>query len=167
MPSASVISEGLQVVVCGLGDEEFGIEIRHVREILRLTPVTRVPRAPAFVEGIVNLRGKIIPIVDLRRRLEQPVEKEGAKARIVTVELEGALVGLIVDRVSEIRRVPAGLVERPPEMLAVERPLSRAVAKLEARLILLLDLGHLFMPAEADALSGAAGALSQISKEES
>jgi purine-binding chemotaxis protein CheW len=111
--------------------------------------ITRIPNAPAFIEGVINLRGKIIPIVDLRKRLgfrEQPYDKS---TRIIVVELEGLVLGFIVDSVSEVLRIPANTIEPPPSMVAgIESEYIEGVGKLDERLLILLELKKIFSSPE-------------------
>src|SRR5437763_16976232 len=100
-----------QLVVFELGAELYGVEIARVHEIIRLQAVTRVPRSPAFVEGVINLRGKVIPVVDLRRRFGLPSAEHTRSSRIVVVEIGDQVVGIVVDGVSEVLRVNSATVE--------------------------------------------------------
>src|SRR6266516_3972712 len=102
-----------QLVVFELGAELYGVEIARVHEIIRLQAVTRVPRSPAFVEGVINLRGKVIPVVDLRRRFGLPSADHTRSTRIVVVEIGDQVVGIVVDGVSEVLRVSTSIVEPP------------------------------------------------------
>jgi purine-binding chemotaxis protein CheW len=132
-----------------LAAEEFGLEILKVQEINKMMNITRIPNAPAFIEGVINLRGKIIPIVDLRKRLgfrEQPYDKS---TRIIVVELEGLVLGFIVDSVSEVLRIPANTIEPPPSMVAgIESEYIEGVGKLDERLLILLELKKIFSSPE-------------------
>jgi len=133
----------LQLVSFHLGGEEFGVDILRVQEIIRIQPLTRVPNSPDFIAGVMNLRGRIIPVVALRRRfgLEQiPADKQ---TRIVVVETKGAVLGFIVDAVSEVLRIPADTIEPPPSMGRVEREYVSGVGKLEDRLLILLEVDRL------------------------
>src|SRR5947207_14366443 len=105
--------EERQLVVFQLGAELYGVEISRVHEIIRLQTVTKVPRAPSFVEGVINLRGKVIPVVDLRRRFGLPTADHTRASRIVVVELGDQVVGIIVDGVSEVLRVNTSTIEPP------------------------------------------------------
>src|SRR5690348_1278092 len=107
-----------QLVVFQLGAELYGVEIARVHEIIRLQTVTRVPRAPAFVEGVINLRGKVIPVVDLRRRFGLPMAEHTRSSRIVVVEIGEQVVGVVVDAVSEVLRVNGATVEPPSPVVA-------------------------------------------------
>jgi purine-binding chemotaxis protein CheW len=149
----------LQIVVFELGAERYGVDIATVYEIIRHQPIIAVPRAPAFVEGIINLRGRIIPVVDLRARLGLATSDVTKETRIVVAETAGTRVGLIVDGVSEVLIVPAGAIEPTPEVaVGDEATYLRGIAKLGERLIILLALEGLFGEADVDALSDVAAA---------
>lgn len=139
----------LQLVTFKLGSEEFGVDILKVQEINKMMNITKIPNAPAFIEGVINLRGKIIPIVDLRKRLgfrEQPYDKS---TRIIVVELEGLVLGFIVDSVSEVLRIPENTIEPPPSMVAgIESEYIEGVGKLDDRLLILLELKKIFSSPE-------------------
>lgn len=124
-----------------LAGEEYGIDVRLVQEIIRVAEITQVPRAPSHIRGVINLRGRIIPVVDLRRKLELGTVEATRQARIVVVKLRDRLVGLLVDGASQVLKVPLSLVEPPPEeVVEVHQNAIRGVAKLQDRLIILLDL---------------------------
>ncbi|MBU0516804.1 MAG: chemotaxis protein CheW [Proteobacteria bacterium] len=133
-----------QMVTFFLGDEEFGVDITHVREINRLMLITPVPRAPASVEGVINLRGQVVPVVDLRRQFGLPALEHDRRTRIVVVDLEGTAVGFLVDEVSEVLRLPESAVESPPAMVgSLESKYISGVGKIDDRLLIILDLPHL------------------------
>ncbi|MGB2696105.1 MAG: chemotaxis protein CheW [Dehalococcoidia bacterium] len=146
-----------QLVVFDLAREAFGIGIEHVREIIRLETITHVPNAPAHVEGVINLRGKVIPVVDLRRRLglgEAEVTKE---SRIVVVEVDSEDVGMIVDAVTEVVRVAEGAMEpASPAVATAESYYVQGIANLTDKLIILLDINRVLRDDDADAESAAA-----------
>lgn len=130
-----------QLVVFGLANEQYGVDIGRVQEIIRMQAITEVPRAPQFVEGVINLRGGIIPVIDLRKRFGMGHDEHDQDTRIVVVEINGQRVGLVVDRVSEVLRVPKEDIEPPSALVTtVDSAYLRAIAKLENRLIILLDL---------------------------
>ena len=106
--------ELLQLVTFSIGEEEFGVNILKVQEIIRTMEITKVPRAPEFVEGVINLRGKVIPVISMRTRFNMPVLEHDSNTRIVVMELGQKIVGFLVDGVSEVLRIPAGTVEDPP-----------------------------------------------------
>jgi purine-binding chemotaxis protein CheW len=133
--------ELLQLVSFNIGDEEFGVDILHVQEINRMLEVTRVPNAPACVDGVINLRGRVIPIIDLRRRFGMERKEHDKNTRIVVVELSGRVLGFVVDAVREVLRIPRSMTEPPPHLVGVGREeYIKAVGKLDDRLLILLDL---------------------------
>jgi purine-binding chemotaxis protein CheW len=159
-PTTDVMGSGgeeRQLVVFQLGAELYGVEIARVHEIIRLQAVTRVPRAPAFVEGVINLRGKVIPVVDLRRRFGLPSAEHTRASRIVVVEIGDQVVGTIVDGVSEVLRVNTAIVEPPsPVVAGVDSEYLHGIARLPDRLVILLDLDRILAREERRALEAAA-----------
>ncbi len=144
----------IQLVSFKIGNEEFGVDILKVQEINRMMEITTVPNAPTFVEGVVNLRGRIIPVIDLRTRLGMVKVDHSIKTRIIVVELADKTVGFIVDEVNEVLRIPRSITEPPPEMVAgIEANYLTAVAKLDDRLLILLDLEKILDSEEAEQLS--------------
>ncbi|NOX18822.1 MAG: purine-binding chemotaxis protein CheW [Chlorobi bacterium] len=146
-------NEILQLVSFKLGKEEFGVDILKVQEINRMLEITEMPNAPEFVEGIVNLRGRIITVVDLKKRLRLPIKPHDNTTRIIVVELHGKTVGFIVDEVSEVLRIESSITEPPPEMVAgIDADYITSVAKLENRLLILLDLNKILSFEEKEEL---------------
>jgi len=138
-----------------VADEEFGVDILTVQEIIRPVEITRVPHAPDFVEGVINLRGRILPIIDLRTRLGFPERDRDEDTRILVVELEDQTVGFVTDSVREVLRVEESTIEPAPDLAVnIDTHFLRGVAKLEDRLLILLDLDGIFSEEEADALQG-------------
>jgi len=134
-------SELLQLVSFKIGAEEFGIDILKVNEINRMMTLTKVPNAPSFVDGVVNLRGRVIPVINLRTKLALPKKEYDRNSRIIVVELENKTIGFIVDEVSEVLRIPVNITEKPPEMVSgINASFITAIGKLEDRLLILLDL---------------------------
>jgi purine-binding chemotaxis protein CheW len=124
-----------------LSDEEYGLDVRVVQEIIRLTEITHVPRSPSFIKGVINLRGRIIPVVDLKRKLELGEVTASRLSRIVVVKLRDRLIGLLVDGASQVLKIPVSSIDAAPEeILDVNVSFIRGVAKLQKRLIILLDL---------------------------
>ena len=120
---------------------KFGVDILKVQEINRMVEITKVPQAPHYVEGVINLRGKVIPIIDLRKRFNLEMKEYDKNTRIVVVDINNNIMGMIVDAVSEVLRLPADTVEPPPELVTgVNSEYIKAVAKLEDRLLIFLDL---------------------------
>ena len=138
---SAVVESEEQLVVFELANEVYGVDIGRVQEIIRMTTITRLPRAPEFVEGVINLRGKVIPVVDLKKRFGLRDSEEGRSSRIVVVDVGQQTLGMVVDGVSEVLRVTKGAIEPPsPVVTTIESDYIRGIAKLEGRLIILLDL---------------------------
>jgi purine-binding chemotaxis protein CheW len=156
--SSRAATDEFQLVVFELGEERYGLDIATVYEIIRHQPVTAVPQAPSFVEGVINLRGRIIPVVDLRRRFGMMQGELTKASRIVVCEAAGTRVGLVVDGVSEVLMVSADAIEQTPEVASgYDTQYLKGIAKLGERLVILLDLAGLFGEADAAALVAAAG----------
>ena len=135
------ITGELQLVSFNIGSEEFGVDILKVQEINRMVEITRVPQAPNYVEGVINLRGKVIPIIDLRKRFSLELKEPDKNTRIVVVDIGGNIMGMIVDSVSEVLRLPANTIEPPPDLVTgINSEYINGVAKLENRLLIFLDL---------------------------
>ena len=147
----------LQVVGFRIGDETFGVRIGSVREIVRVPEITSVPNAQETIEGVINLRGKIIPVVDLRKRFGQAEIQSDKKNRILVVELENKLVGLIVNSASEVLKIPPSEIESPGSVFADgESSYVTGVGKLKGRLIILLDITKLLHRPEVRKIEEAA-----------
>jgi purine-binding chemotaxis protein CheW len=141
--SKAVGQEALQIVAFRVGTEQFGLEIHRVQEIIRDQRLTRVPNAPEFVEGVINLRGKIVPVIALRKRLGITGEAETPTPRIVVLQLKDLVVGLSVDSVPEVLRVPPDAVVPPPRLQETDRQYVSGVVRLKEQLIILLDVDRL------------------------
>ena len=152
MQEGSVNPTELQLVVFKIGEEEFGVEINQVKEIVRLVPITPVPRAPKFVEGVVNLRGQILAVIDLAKRLRLMESPRTDKSRIVVIEMEGNTAGMIVDEVTEVLRLPAANIEKTPELISteVQHQYLKGVGKLGERLLILIALDEVLSPEEIE-----------------
>ncbi len=134
-------AEEMQLVVFSLGREEFAVEVTQVREIMRMEEITRMPKSPHFVEGIINLRGQIIAVVELAKRLNLETGERSDDTRIIVVEAEDIKVGMIVDSVSEVLRVEAEEVEPSPTLATdISSAFLQGVVKKDNRLIIMLDL---------------------------
>lgn len=130
-----------QVVRFMLGKESFGIGIEQVQEIVTVPAITKVPDTPDFLEGVINLRGRIVSVIDLRKRLRFDGSQRNKKNRILITEVDGRVVGLIVDEVSEVLKLNPESIEPPPEMISsIGVEYITGVGKLEDRIILLLDI---------------------------
>jgi purine-binding chemotaxis protein CheW len=148
-----------QFVVFRLMGEEYGVPIDAVQEIVRVPELlTRVPKTPDFVEGVINLRGVVLPVVDQRRRFGLPGAERNDRQRIMVFTLRGVRTGFIVDSVSEVMRIPARFIGTTPELSDEQKRLIRRVANLEGqkRMILLLEVTQLLNGQEVNALKRAA-----------
>ncbi len=143
-----------QLVSFVVENEEFGVDILKVQEIIRTVEITRVPKSPAFVEGVINLRGKIVPVIDLRRRFGIEKKAHDNETRIIVVELPEKVVGFLVDKVKEVIRVEKSVIEPPPELTTnVNANYITGVAKLQDRLLILLDLDKVLSNEEQEHLA--------------
>lgn len=137
--------ELLQLVTFVVGNEEFAIPILSVQEINRLMQITRVPQSPDFIEGVVNLRGKIVPVMDLRKRFGLGKAENSSDCRIIVVEVSKRVIGFTVDRVNEVLCVSSSIVDPPPPMVCgIDSDYVQGVGKLDDRLLILLNLEKLF-----------------------
>lgn len=152
--SANRGNQLLQLVSFRVGSEEFGVDILRVQEINRMVEITRVPNSPEFVEGVINLRGKIIPIIALRKRFGLKDKSPDKYTRIIVADVDNKIVGFVVDAVLEVLRIPTDTIEPPPPIVAgVDASYIRGVAKLEDRLLILLNLEEVFSEQEKRALN--------------
>ncbi|ADD68198.1 CheW protein [Denitrovibrio acetiphilus DSM 12809] len=148
------MAEYKQYVNLLLNDEKYGIDIMDIKEILRMLDITKVPKAPSFVEGIINIRGKVIPIVDLRKKMGIPANEFTNSSRIIVVNLNGKQVGFIVDQVEEVLRVDGDLVDKAPAAsTSVDNRYIKGVARLQTGMVIILDVHEIFGRNEASALS--------------
>ena len=144
-----------QLVVFDLANEHYGVNIGAVESIIKMQPITAVPRAPSFVEGVTNLRGTVLPVIDLRQRFGLLAEEETKETRIVVVEMGGMTVGMVVDGVSEVLRVAEEDIEPPsPIVMTIDSAFITGIAKMDERLIILLDLGKVLSTGERADLQG-------------
>ncbi len=158
----------IQVVVFSLYSagrkSEFGVSIDEVQEIIRLLEITRLPQAPAFLEGVVNLRDKVIPVIGLKKRFGMEQDEFSEQTRIIVFDTHGQHAGVIVDEVSEVLRLPGDIIEAPSAVIAnVTVDYLEGVAKVGERLIILLKLERIFSGLENDAIAE----ISQINEKES
>ncbi|HWR36945.1 MAG TPA: chemotaxis protein CheW [Clostridia bacterium] len=143
------MAKDLHIVGFRVGREVFGVPIALVHEIVRVPEITSVPDSPDYIEGVINLRGKIISIIDLRKRFGEREIVAGKKNRIIVSEIEGKMVGLIVDAASEVLKIPPADVEPPPNVFEEgELNYVTGVGKLRGRLIILIDLTKILQRGE-------------------
>ncbi|WP_411955469.1 chemotaxis protein CheW [Alkalibacillus sp. S2W] len=150
----SEVMQDDKVIVFKLKDEEYGIPIEHVGSIERIFNITRVPRAPKFVKGVMNLRGVITPIIDLRERFGLETVEQTESTRIIIIHVGDKSIGVIVDAANDVVDVPQEKVEPSPEVVgAVNADYIRGVAKIDQRLLILLNLEKVLSEEEFDELS--------------
>ena len=145
-----------QIVIFELSCEYFGVDIAAVQSIIKIQPITRLPHTPEFVEGVTNLRGKVLPVIDLRKRFGVVAREADRNSRIIVVSFHQNEVGMVVDEVSEVVTVPTGAVEAAPAIATtVDSTFIKGIAKLgsnsaqqEERLVILLDLAHVLSTKE-------------------
>jgi purine-binding chemotaxis protein CheW len=142
-----------QIVGFRVGKENFGVPIGIVHEIVRMMEITVVPDAPSYIEGVINLRGKIIPVVDLRRRFAEPVEPN-RRNRILVAELDGHKVGLVVDAANEVLKMNPEIIEPPPSVFEQgEVNYVTGVGKFGGKLVILIDLAKIMQRGELRRIS--------------
>lgn len=135
----------LQIVVAELAKEEYGIPIMQVQEIIKPPEITRIPNMPEFIEGIINLRGKIIPVVDLRKRFHLEKKEMTDATRVIVTNIEGSAVGLVADSVSDVIRLAQDAIDPIPAMMAqIDSQFINGVGKLDKRIIILLNIVKIF-----------------------
>jgi purine-binding chemotaxis protein CheW len=141
----------LQMVSFRLAQEEYGIEITKVQEIILMGEITRVPQTPPFIKGLINLRSTVIPIVDLRLRFGMPQEDPTDETRIMVVNVAGKTIGIIVDAVNEVLRISRDQIAPPPPTVAgLGHEYLTGLAKLDKRLLILLDIDKILGAEESE-----------------
>lgn len=144
-----IIMEERQLVVFRLHNEEFGVEITDVREIVKPRHITRLPHVDDFIEGVTNLRGEVIPVINLRKRFGIEPEEDTQDTRIIMLEVDESMVGFIVDAVTETLRLPESAIEPPPSSIAgLKADYLAGVGKLENRLLILLEVDKILTSEE-------------------
>lgn len=152
-PQAPVAT--MQLVGFGIGKERFGVDILTVREIIRDVSITAIPNTPGFVEGVINLRGNIIPIIDLRKRLILPLgENDPDQVWILILEIEGRTIGFRVDVVTKVVKIQENAIEPPPEIVVagLESQFIHGVCDIDGHLVILLDFSHILKVDEINRL---------------
>jgi purine-binding chemotaxis protein CheW len=140
-----------QLIGFRLDEEDYAVAIRTIQEIILMKPITRLPQAPDSIEGLINLRGTVIPIVSLRKRFGLPPRAFDDETRTVVVNTHGKTVGLVVDEVTQVMRITADQIQPVPiSVAATARRYVSGLAKLEDRLVIILDIDKLFDPHELD-----------------
>ncbi|TYP77633.1 chemotaxis protein CheW [Paenibacillus methanolicus] len=146
------MGEELKVIVFGLGEEEYGIEVEKVRTIERMMPITRVPKVPSFIKGVINLRGVVLPVIDLRGRFGLEESTSTENSRIIIVGVGDVEIGFIVDSANDVIDIDSDNIETPPEIVGgIRAKYLRGVAKIgENRLLIMLNLAEVLKQKEID-----------------
>ncbi|MGI6484883.1 MAG: chemotaxis protein CheW [Tepidanaerobacteraceae bacterium] len=143
-----------QFVEFKLGEETYGVDILQVKTIERMMPITRVPKAPQFVEGVINLRGDIVTVIDLKKRFDLPKREETDNTRIIIVNVEDITVGMIVDSATEVIQLPQNAIEMAPSIVAgIDADFLQGVGKIGDKLLIILDLLKILKPDEIEQLA--------------
>lgn len=143
------MAEEVKVIVFALAQEEYGVEVEKVKTIERMSPMTRVPKTPAFVKGVINNRGVVLPVIDLRGRFDLPEAEYNDNTRIVIVAVGELEVGMIVDAASDVIDVNEADIELPPEVVGgIRAKYLRGIAKIGDRLLVLLNLEEVLRKSE-------------------
>lgn len=143
-----------QFVEFKLGDEEYGIDILQVKTIERMLPITRVPKAPDFVEGVINLRGEIVPVIDLKKRFDLPASEVTDNTRIIIVTVDDLTVGMIVDSATEVVHLPQNAIEPAPAITGgIDSNYLDGVGKIDEKLLILLNSAKVLKPQEVSQLA--------------
>lgn len=147
-------NQAIKAVIFQLNDEEYGVDVQQVQSIERLLHITRVPKMPDFVKGVINLRGVVTPIIDLKERFSIEMTEYTNSTRIIIVQVEDKEVWLIVDAANDVIDIPADKIEQPPEVVGrIESDYIRGVAKLDERLLILLNLNKVLNAEELIAIA--------------
>ena len=153
LPEETVVDDLLQIVTFNVNKEKFGVDILKVKEIIRMVEITKVPNTPIFVDGVINLRGKVIPIINIRRRFGMQKVENDSNTRIIISELESKTIGFIVDEVNEVLRIPKSSTEAPPEIIAgIDAKYITSIGIWNKQMIILLDLDKILSTSEQEAL---------------
>ena len=152
MKTIEKLSENL--VGFKIGEEEYGIDIMDVHEIHRMMPITKVPNLPHFIEGVISLRGNIVPVIFLRKRLSMSMEEASDRSRIIIAEIGENIVGLVVDQVTAVITISKTDIQAPtPLMTQVKRKYVSGVGRLGDRLIIILNIREILTSKEVDIMS--------------
>ncbi|NNG67107.1 chemotaxis protein CheW [Caldanaerobacter subterraneus] len=144
-----------KIVVFSLAEELYGLDIFDVHEVVKDVSITKIPETPEFIEGIINLRGKIIPVIDLKKRFGIGKRGKSKDSRIIIVEILGQKAGLIVDAVHEVITVDENSIEPPPPVTTIDTAFVEGIAKTDDKMIIIIKLHFLFKANEKEMLLNA------------
>ena len=150
------LDELIQLVSFMLADEEYGVEVLKVREIIRMPTITKMPNVPQYVEGIINLRGKVIPIISMRRRFSLMESENSGQTRIIIMDVAGSLTGFVVDAVSEVIRIHSSEIQPPPSMVlsgGIGQEFITGVFNHAERLLIIMDIDRMFSDDERESFT--------------
>ncbi len=133
------MDEEIKIIVFNIMEDEYGLEIEFIQEIRKMRRITRIPQAPDFVAGVIKIRGRIIPLIDFRKRMGLPFKEYGDYTKIIIVNLESHILGVIVDMVSELLTIPEGSIDHPDSVLASVNFL-KGVGNIPGRMVLIVDM---------------------------
>lgn len=154
-PKGAPATSVSQIVSFRLANEEYGVDIMRAQEIIMPGQITRMPEVPDFICGLINLRGHVIPIVDLRKRFGLPAKEADEHTRIIVVNVAGKTIGIVVDAVTEVLRISADQVEPPPSSVAgIDHDYIRGLVKLQNKLLILLNIDRILSRGEQAELDG-------------
>jgi purine-binding chemotaxis protein CheW len=160
--SSKGTGEVKQLIGFMVGAEEYGLELQRVKEVIRMRQVTWLPKAPPSVKGVINLRGDVIPIVDLRERFGLSAQEQQSRTRVIVAEVRGRLVGMVVDAANQVVRVPEDQFDPPPPITGeLAKGLVTAVGKVEDRLVIMIDVDRIFSTEDMTQIEGSLGAAGQ------
>ena len=153
--NASHHNELIQLVSFGLDNEEYGVEVLKVREIIRMTPITKMPNAPPYVEGVINLRGVVVPIISMRKRFNLIENDFDSHTRIMVMDVAGGLTGYIVDGVSEVIRIPSSDIQPAPTIVSgnIGQDYITGVINHADRMLILMDVDRMFSENELNSFA--------------
>jgi purine-binding chemotaxis protein CheW len=153
VPENSPVEELLQIVTFNVGNEKFGVDILKVKEIIRMTDITKVPNTPNYVDGVINLRGKVMPIINIRSKFGMPRVENDSSTRIIIFELESKHIGFIVDAVNAVLKIPKSLFETPPEIIVgIDAKYITSVGIWNNQMTILLDLDKILTTSKQEVL---------------
>lgn len=146
----------IQLVSFMLSSEEYGVEVLKVREIIRMPSITKMPNTPHYVEGIINLRGKVIPIISMRKRFGLCESEYDSHTRIMVMDVAGGLTGFVVDAVSEVIRIHSSEIQPPPTMVSgnIDQEFITGVFNHAERLLIIMDVDRMFSAQEREYFGG-------------
>jgi len=159
LQTTAVNSDSVQLVGFTVDGEDFGVDILKVQEIIRMVDITKMPNAPEYVEGVINLRGKVIPVIDFRKRfhLQEDAAENHDNKRIVVVALSHVTIGIVVDKVSQVLKLPTEHISATPDTVkGTDSEAINGVGRLDDKLLILLDLEKMFSVVEFEAMAQAA-----------